>query len=243
MGTRLSRRQRARARRRQRLLSVALGLGLASAGSLYLASGHRFSSYLDAAASAAGVRTTQTAVIRASARPASASPASASPATASPSPVTGQPGARASIPPASVLDSAVQQVLTMINQVRVQDELPPYTLSTDLTSSATAHDLAMARGCGLSHQCPGESPLGERESAAGVHWTAAGENIGEGGPEPATAQAMTQLVLTLTQDMLSEHPPADGHRRNLLSSAFHRIGIAVVRDSNGTIWLTQDFAS
>ncbi|WP_348533316.1 hypothetical protein [Kitasatospora sp. MAA4] len=29
----------------------------------------------------------------------------------------------------------------------------------------------------------------------------------------------------------------------MLSSAFTRVGIAVVRDASGTVWLTQDFAS
>nr|WP_280728128.1 hypothetical protein [Kitasatospora sp. MAA4] len=28
-----------------------------------------------------------------------------------------------------------------------------------------------------------------------------------------------------------------------MSSAFTRVGIAVVRDASGTVWLTQDFAS
>lgn len=38
----------------------------------------------------------------------------------------------------------------------------------------------MAGGCGVSHQCAGEPPIGDRETVAGVHWTSAGENIGEG---------------------------------------------------------------
>ena len=98
----------------------------------------------------------------------------------------------------------------------------------------------MAAGCGLSHQCPGEPALGARETAAGVHWTAAGENIGEGGPVADTGAAIAQLAVGLTQSMLDEKPPDDGHRLNILSSAFTHIGIAVYRDSSGTVWLTQD---
>jgi uncharacterized protein YkwD len=101
----------------------------------------------------------------------------------------------------------------------------------------------MAGGCGLSHQCPGELDLGARETAAGVHWTAAGENIGEGGPVAADAVAMAQMAVSLTQAMLNEKPPNDGHRKNILSSSFTHIGIAVSRDSSGTVWLTQDFSN
>jgi len=37
--------------------------------------------------------------------------------------------------------------------------------------------------------------------------------------------------------------PDDGHRLNILSSTFTHIGIAVYRDSSGTVWLTQDFSN
>ena len=76
-----------------------------------------------------------------------------------------------------------------------------------------------------------------------MHWTAAGENIGEGGPVAATTAAITQMAVTLTQDMLNEKPPDDGHRQNLLSSAFTSVGIAIYRGSDGTVWMTQDFAN
>jgi uncharacterized protein YkwD len=101
----------------------------------------------------------------------------------------------------------------------------------------------MAGGCGLSHQCPGEPELGARESAAGVAWSACGENIGEGGPVADSTAAITQMAVTLTQDMLNEKPPDDGHRRNILSGSFTHIGIAVHRTPSGTVWLTQDFSN
>jgi uncharacterized protein YkwD len=101
----------------------------------------------------------------------------------------------------------------------------------------------MASGCGLSHQCPGEASLGPRETAAGVIWTAAGENIGEGGPVADTPAAIAQMAVGLTQSMLNEQPPDDGHRMNILSSSFTHIGIAVYRANSGTVWLTQDFSN
>ena len=141
------------------------------------------------------------------------------------------------------LDAAAQQVLALINQARAQAGLPAYTVLAGLDTSAGRHNAVMAAGCGLSHQCPGEPALGARETAAGVQWTAAGENIGEGGPVAGTEAAIAQLAVGLTQSMLDEKPPDDGHRLNILSSAFTHIGIAVYRDSSGTVWLTQDFAN
>jgi RNA polymerase sigma factor (sigma-70 family) len=139
--------------------------------------------------------------------------------------------------------TAEQQVLEVINQARAQAGLPPLTLSTGLNKSAAAHTQVMMSGCGLSHQCPGEADLGARETAAGVNWNSAGENIGEGGPVSNTDAAIASMAVGLTNSMLAEKPPNDGHRRNILSSSFKHIGISVVRDSNGTVWMTQDFSN
>jgi uncharacterized protein YkwD len=138
---------------------------------------------------------------------------------------------------------AVSQVLALINQARSQAGLAPYTMTAGLDSSSGAHNARMADGCGLSHQCPGEPPLGTRETDAGVVWTAAGENIGEGGPVADSPSAIAQMAVTLTQDMLNEKPPDDGHRLNILSSTFTHIGVAVTIDSSGTVWMTQDFSN
>ncbi|MCQ4042027.1 sigma-70 family RNA polymerase sigma factor [Streptantibioticus rubrisoli] len=163
-------------------------------------------------------------------RPAQPSPThpAAAPVSTPPTPPPAEPG-------------AVQQVLALINQARAAHGLAPYTITTGLTHSATGHNTAMDNGCGLSHQCPGEAQLGDRETAAGVHWGAAGENIGQASAGPDAQQVATAAV-SLTQSMLNEQPPNDGHRQNILSSTFTHIGIAVYRDPNGTVWLTQDFS-
>jgi uncharacterized protein YkwD len=169
--------------------------------------------------------------------------ASASAGPTAPSPAVPSSMASATSPAGTSSGSAAAQVLALINQARSAAGLAPLTITTGLNSSASAHNSRMAGGCGLSHQCPGEPDLGARETAAGVHWTAAGENIGEGGPVANTAAAMARMAVGLTQAMLNEKPPDDGHRRNILSSSFTHIGIAVFRDSSGTVWLTQDFSN
>jgi uncharacterized protein YkwD len=173
-------------------------------------------------------------------RPASpgATPAGTGPAHTPPAKST-----PASTAPAPGLSAAAQQVLALINQARSQAGLAAYTVSPGLDTSAARHTAVMAAGCGLSHQCPGEPALGDRETAAGVHWTAAGENIGEGGPVADATAAIAQMAVGLTQSMLDEKPPDDGHRLNILSSAFSHVGISVFRDSSGTVWMTQDFSN
>ncbi|HEY5358057.1 MAG TPA: CAP domain-containing protein [Streptosporangiaceae bacterium] len=177
-------------------------------------------------------------------RPAPSTPATATatppPATApapAPSPVT------STTAPPGTASTAAAQVLALINQARAQAGLPALATSSGLDTSALGHTMVMAAGCGLSHQCPGEPALGARETAAGVAWTSAGENIGEGGPEPNTTSDIAAMAVGLTQAMLNEKPPDDGHRLNILSTSFHHIGIYVLRDASGTVWMTQDFSN
>jgi uncharacterized protein YkwD len=177
---------------------------------------------------------------------------SGSPSPDATAPATGTAGTTASAPvvssasasaPTAAGSAAATAVLTLINQARASAGLPALTVTAGLETSSANHNLLMASGCGLSHQCAGEPAIGDRETAAGVVWTAAGENIGEGGPVADTSAAIAQMAVGLTQSMLDEQPPNDGHRMNILSSTFTHIGIAVYRDSAGTVWLTQDFSN
>lgn len=143
--------------------------------------------------------------------------------------------------PPSTSGSITDRVLAHINAARAEAGLPKYTLDADLSRAAARHNDRMIDGCGLSHQCSGESGLGTRFSADGVRWRSAGENIGlasAGAGEDAVVRAANGL----TDSMLAETPPNDGHRRNLLSDGFERIGLSIVRDGKGTVWMTQDFA-
>ncbi len=252
----------ASARRVRFLLSGVLALAVLTGGGLYLARGEFFAG---AAASPATVSPQVTApgcgtaavgrcagnpaAIAVAAPPAVATMPSSRPPSRPAAPATGTASARPSAspapasPPASQGGTAAAQVLALINQARSAAGLPALTVTSGLQASSSAHNLRMADGCGLSHQCPGEPPLGDRETAAGVDWTAAGENIGEGGPVAGTDAAIAQMAVGLTQSMLNEQPPDDGHRMNILSSSFTHIGIAVYRDSSGTVWLTQDFSN
>jgi uncharacterized protein YkwD len=249
------------ARRVMLLLSAVLALAAATGGSLYLARGEFFSgpaagratvsprstaagcgaaTAIFCAGNPAAIAVAATPVV--ATMPASSRPRPPRPAPSASAAASARPSASAS-PPATQDGTAAAQVLALINQARSAAGLPALTITAGLRASSSAHNLRMAGGCGLSHQCPGEPSLGDRETAAGVHWTAAGENIGEGGPVAGTDAAIARMAVGLTQSMLNEQPPDDGHRLNILSSSFTHIGIAVYRDSSGTVWLTQDFSN
>src|SRR5437764_10560302 len=134
-----------------------------------------------------------------------------------------------------------QRLFKQINQDRAANNLPPLAWEPLLERSAHQHDLVMAAGCGLMHQCPNEADLGTRISKQGVQWQTVGENIGEGGP--VSANSSWNMVLMMHQGMMAEKPPDDGHRRNLLSKDFHRVGISIYIDAQQTLWLTEDFAN
>lgn len=154
----------------------------------------------------------------------------------------GNGGSGGSTPPVSSTDQQLaQQLFALVNQDRAANGLPAFAWEPALVVSASRHTQVMAGGCGLSHQCPGESSLGTRETNAGVNWNACGENIGTGGPAPSY-NAQWSMASGLHRSMMNETPPNDGHRRNLLSSTFHRIGISIFVDAHSTLWLTEDFA-
>jgi uncharacterized protein YkwD len=139
-------------------------------------------------------------------------------------------------------DTVITAVLDHINAARARAGLRAYTLSTSLSRASALHTKRMIGGCGMQHQCPGESGIGDRFSAQGVRWTAAGENIGFGSSGSSTS-AIIATANGLTDSMLAETPPNDGHRRNLLSGTFRWIGLSVARDGGGRVWMTQDFVN
>ncbi len=146
------------------------------------------------------------------------------------------------LPPAgtSLTEQLEQQLFALINQDRAAQGLYAYMLNSTLSSGARQHSIRMATtGCGMSHQCPGEPDPCQRETDEGITWMSCGENIGYTSPDPTDWAG----VQGIEQDMLNEKPPDDGHRLNLLSSSFHRVGVGIYIDASGIVWITEDFAN
>jgi uncharacterized protein YkwD len=186
--------------------------------------------------------------------PATPSPTVRGRTTPSPSPASGRSGSAATpiptlapvgsgpygTPPAETSQESQLrlQLFVLINHDRASQGLPAYTLDGTLSAGARLHSWNMAH-CGLSHACPGEADPCDRISAEGITWSVCGENVGYASASP-DAWSGVQLI---ENSMLNEQPPNDGHRRNLLSSAFHQIGVGIYLDSQGYVWVTEDFTN
>lgn len=108
--------------------------------------------------------------------------------------------------------------LSRINDARAANGLPRYAVSGDLTGVARSHSQEMARRQRLYHN---------PSLTTDVHnWQAVGENVGEG-----------PTVADIHQAFMNSSP----HRSNILDHDFTEVGIGVSVDSNGTIWVTEDF--
>jgi uncharacterized protein YkwD len=137
--------------------------------------------------------------------------------------------------------SLTQRLFALINRDRAANGLPAYSWNGTLANGAYQHSKRMAQpDCGLSHQCPGEPGPCQRVTNEGIEWMACGENAGYTSHDP---DAWTAIKQNIEQAMLNEQPPGDGHRKNLLSSAFHKIGIGIYIDAQGIIWITEDFTN
>lgn len=104
-------------------------------------------------------------------------------------------------------------MLNDLNKQRAVHNLPPLSADEQLVSVAQAHGKDMLQRGYFSHYTPeGYSPF-DRMEAAGIAYTTAGENL---------AFAPTE---TIAMEGLMKSP---GHRANILSPAFHKVGIGVL---------------
>lgn len=138
--------------------------------------------------------------------------------------------------------SVLLLVTAHINEARRRVGRAPLTLDAVLCRAADGHTAVMVGGSGMVHQGRGEAELGDRISAAGAPWNTCGENIGYASANPGDA-GLVEAANGITDRMLAEVPPEDGHRKNLLDGKFTRVGLSVVRDTRGLCWMTQDFTN
>lgn len=104
------------------------------------------------------------------------------------------------------------------NAARAAAGLPGYAVAADLVSVARQQSARMAARGTIYH-----NPNLTTDVAG---WQAVGENVGEG---PSVA------------DLSSAFLASPSHRANLLDRSFTQVGIGVVVDANGIVWVTQVF--
>lgn len=143
-------------------------------------------------------------------------------------------------PAANQFDAAVENAaLGMLNASRAQFGVAPLVMDPTLRSVARGHSKDMGDRNYFAHVTPdGKSPL-DRMAAAGIHYTADGENIGMSKGIPSTLDG----VRANHNGMMAETPPDDGHRVNILNRDFVKVGIGVYRTADGRVYYTCDFTN
>lgn len=119
------------------------------------------------------------------------------------------------------------EMLTLLNQSRRENGLPPLTFDSTLQRVARAHSEEMFQLGYFAHDSPVSGSPFARMKAAGVSEPAMGENLAYA---PSVEVAERGLMRS------------PGHRANILSPDFSKVGIGVVVAPNGSKMFTQDFA-
>ncbi|HET9017044.1 MAG TPA: CvpA family protein [Thermomicrobiaceae bacterium] len=120
-----------------------------------------------------------------------------------------------------------QRMLQMLNQARTSHGLKPLTMDPKLQATARAHSREMFELGYFSHTSPVSGTVLDRFKAAGITYTAAGENLAYA-PD-----------VTIAERSLMQSP---GHRANILSPDFTRVGIGIIVAPTGGKMFTQDFS-
>ena len=131
--------------------------------------------------------------------------------------------------------TAMSAMITLVNRDRHQTgNLAPLTENANLDWAARKHSIMMATTGIMTHNGWDTEIVESHFVVSAPGWT--GQNIAwmTAGYSPDTIESM----------FFNEVPPNDGHRLNILSTNFHKIGIAcMITGSTGQFWWTQDFGS
>lgn len=121
--------------------------------------------------------------------------------------------------PAGATTDSEEKLFALVNQARENHDRRPLRLSQTLSRKAHRHSARMAdEGTIFHHSCL--SCL-----LSSWDWDAIGENVGVG----STVRSVHRALMD-----------SSSHRRNILSRAFTKVGVGVVR-SGGRVWVTEIF--
>lgn len=131
-------------------------------------------------------------------------------------------------------------MLRRVNEVRRRMKLGELKLDPLLAEVARAHSLEMRDKNYFAHESPTAGlvhPLDRYRAAFRQTPAIVAENIYRSWS--TARKPVTETDLVRGHNALLNSP---GHRRNLLEPRVTRIGIGIVQNSNGDIWLTQMFS-
>lgn len=119
-----------------------------------------------------------------------------------------------------------EAVLKMLNAARVAEGKPALTRDAALDKLAKTHSDEMAKAKMVGHDVGTGDPAA-RIKAAGIAAKIAGENVASAANPQSAHRALWA---------------SPSHRSNMLASEFARVGVAVVKDAEGRVWVTELFA-
>ncbi len=122
-----------------------------------------------------------------------------------------------------------QQVTELVNIERQKVGMSALTLDSAISNVARTKSKDMATNNYFAHQSPTYGSAGDMLKQFGISWSAWGENI-------ASGQRTPEAVVTAWMN-------SEGHRANILSSNFSKIGVGYVTNSSGTPYWTQIFTN
>lgn len=124
------------------------------------------------------------------------------------------------------------EMFGLVNQARAAAGLPDYAWDATLAPPAMKHCRDMAENDFFSHTSPTWGGFSARAAASGVRAAILGENLAYVTGYAGTASIAHELLMN-----------SEGHRANILSEEFTRIGIAAVYDAGDDVcYFVQWFA-
>jgi uncharacterized protein YkwD len=130
-------------------------------------------------------------------------------------------------PPTGCGSTEEAQVVQLLNQERAKNGLSQLACDTGGIQVARKHSQDMCDRKYFSHYSPDGKAPWDRLRDGGVQFAAAGENIAMGYPSPEAVH--------------NGWMSSSGHRQNMLTSSWTRVGVGMIRCGGGTPYWTEVF--
>lgn len=119
------------------------------------------------------------------------------------------------------------RVVELVNEQRTANGLKPLTVNTTVTKTATLKSEDMAKLNYFDHTSPTYGSPFDMMKQYGISYRTAGENIAKGQTSP--------------EQVMQGWMNSEGHRKNILNSAYTQIGVGVAKNAQGQLVWTQQF--
>ncbi|RDU24822.1 CAP domain-containing protein [Anaerosacchariphilus polymeriproducens] len=123
----------------------------------------------------------------------------------------------------------IHDVLKYTNQYRVKNGKAKLKLNSNLTYIASYRSLEMAKTNDLSHTRPNGTTVGSLVRANNIDYRILGENI-----------ACYQFT---AKEVVNDWYQSTGHRENMLSDSYSKIGVGIAKTKDGYYYWTQIFTN